>query len=283
VTDAVHAEGGVIFAQLMHTGRIGHPDLLPDGLVPVGPSAVRAEGQLFTGTGFQDFVVPRELTEDDIRATIEDYAAAARNAIDAGFDGVELHGATGYLIHQFLSPHTNRRDDAWGAGVQGRILFALEVARATTAAIGADRVGMRLSPGSALNDINDGPDLDATFVPLVRELAALDLVYLHLAERAGRDLTNRLRAAWPNTFVLNPDTAGTPTGPEQLQLVDDGTTDLLAFGANFIANPDLPHRLATGAPLAQPDRATFYGGSDHGYTDYPSLDRHPEAPGKESA
>jgi N-ethylmaleimide reductase len=283
VTDAVHAEGGVIFAQLMHTGRIGHPDLLPDGLVPVGPSAVRAEGQLFTGTGFQDFVVPRELTEDDIRATIEDYAAAARNAIDAGFDGVELHGATGYLIHQFLSPHTNRRDDAWGAGVQGRILFALEVARATTAAIGADRVGMRLSPGSALNDINDGPDLDATFVPLVRELAALDLVYLHLAERAGRDLTNRLRAAWPNTFILNPDTAGTPTGPEQLQLVDHGTTDLLAFGANFIANPDLPHRLATGAPLAQPDRATFYGGSDHGYTDYPSLDRHPEAPGKESA
>lgn len=272
VTDAVHAEDGVIFAQLMHSGRIGHPDLLPDGMIPIGPSPVQAKGQLFTHTGLQDFVVPRELNEADILATIEDYASAARNAIDAGFDGVELHGANGYLIHQFLSAHTNRRDDRWGSGVNGRIRFAVEVARATSQAIGADKVGIRISPGTAVNDINDDPDHDATFLPLVRELASLDLAYLHLAERAGRELTGRIRAAWPYTLVLNPDTGSTPTGPEELRLIEDGTTDLLAFGAHFIANPDLPHRLATGAPLAQGDRGTFFGGGDRGYIDYPALD-----------
>lgn len=277
VTDAVHAEDGVIFAQLMHAGRIGHPDLLPDGLVPVAPSPVPAKGQVFTHTGMQDFVVPRELTEDDILATIEDYASAARNAVAAGFDGVELHGANGYLINQFLSTHTNRRDDRWGGGVDGRIRFAVEVARATSQAIGADRVGIRISPGTAVNDINDDPDHDVTFLPLVRELAPLDLAYLHLAERAGRDLTGRIRAAWPNTLILNPDTGSTPTGPEELRLVEDGVADLLAFGANFIANPDLPHRLATGAPLAQGERATFFGGGDQGYIDYPPLKSNGEA------
>jgi N-ethylmaleimide reductase len=272
VTDAVHAEDGVIFAQLMHSGRIGHPDLLPDGLVPVGPSPVPAKGQVFTHTGLQDFVVPRELTEAEILATIEDYASAARNAIAAGFDGVELHGANGYLIHQFLSTHTNQRDDRWGGDVDGRIRFAVEVARATSQAIGADKVGIRISPGATVNDINDDPDHDATYLPLVRQLAALDLAYLHFAERAGRDLTRRIRAAWPNTLILNPDTGTTPTGPADLGLIEDGITDLLAFGANFIANPDLPHRLATGAPLAQGDRATFFGGDDRGYIDYAPLD-----------
>ena len=268
VTDAVHAEGGLIFAQLMHSGRIGHPDLLPDGLIPVGPSPVRAKGQVYTNTGLQDFVVPRELTEDDILATVEDYASAARNAIAAGFDGVELHGANGYLIHQFLSAHTNRRNDRWGGGVEGRIRFAVEVARATTEAIGADRVGIRISPGAVVNDINDDSEHDATYLPLVQELAQLDLAYLHFAERAGRDLTRRVRAAWPSTFILNPDTGSTPTGPADLRLIDDGDTDLLAFGANFIANPDLPHRLATGAPLAQGDRVSFFSGGDEGYIDY---------------
>jgi N-ethylmaleimide reductase len=277
VTDAVHAEGGVIFAQLMHSGRIGHPDLLPDGLVPVAPSPVRAEGQLFTHTGMQDFVVPKELTEDEILATIQDFASAARNAVAAGFDGIELHGANGYLIHQFLSTHTNRRDDRWGGSVGGRIRFAVEVARATSEAIGADRVGIRISPGAVVNDINDDPDHDATFMPLLRELAALDLAYLHLAERAGRDLTKRFRVAWPNTLILNPDTGSTPTGPGELQLIEDGTTDLLAFGTHFIANPDLPHRLATQAPLAKGDRRTFFGGGDDGYIDYPPLPLNDEA------
>jgi N-ethylmaleimide reductase len=271
VTDAVHAEHGVIFAQLMHSGRIGHPDLLPDGMVPVGPSPVQAQGQLFTHTGLQDFVVPRVLDEADILATIEDYATAARNAIEAGFDGVELHGANGYLIHQFLSAHTNQRDDRWGGGVGGRIRFAVEVAQATSQAIGADKVGIRISPGTAVNDINDDPDHDATFLPLVRELADVDLAYLHLAERAGRELTGRIRAAWPNTLILNPDTGPRPTGTEELRLIEDGTTDLLAFGAHFIANPDLPHRLATGAPLAPGDRGTFFSGGDQGYIDYPAL------------
>ena len=268
VTDAVHAGGGLIFAQLMHSGRIGHPDLLPDDLIPVGPSPVQAKGQVYTYTGLQDFVVPRELTEDDILATIDDHAAAARNAIAAGFDGVELHGANGYLIHQFLSTHTNKRDDRWGGGVEGRIRFPVEVARATSEAIGADKVGIRLSPGAVVNDINDDQGHDATYLPLVQELAALDLAYLHFAERAGRDLTRRVRAMWPNTFILSPDTGSTPTGPADLHLIDDGVTDLLAFGANFIANPDLPHRLAIGAPLAQGNRATFFSGGDDGYIDY---------------
>lgn len=271
VTDAVHDHGGLIFAQLMHTGRIGHPDLLPDGLVPVGPSPIRANGQTFTHNGMQDFVVPRELTAGEIQETIQDYASAAGNAVAAGFDGVELHGATGYLIHQFLSAHTNKRTDQWGGNVDNRIRFAVEVAQAVSDAIGPHNVGIRLSPGIAFNDINDDPDLAATFLPLVNELAKLDLAYLHLAENADREITNKLRAAWPNTFILNPNTGWTPTGLDALKLIEDGTTDLVAFGSNFISNPDLPTRLATGADLAEGDRSTFYGGTDTGYIDYPAL------------
>jgi len=214
VTDAVHAQGGLIFVQLMHTGRIGHPDLLPDGLVPVGPSPIQAEGQTFTHNGMQDFVVPHELSNDEILATIQDYVAAARNAVAAGFDGIELHGATGYLIHQFLSSHSNKRTDQWGGNVENRIRFAVEVAKAVSAAIGPHNVGIRISPGIAFNDINDDPDLATTFLPLVNKLATLDLAYLHLAENADRELTDQLRAAWANTFILNPNTGWTPTGPD---------------------------------------------------------------------
>jgi N-ethylmaleimide reductase len=270
VTDAVHREGGVIFAQLMHTGRIGHPSLLPEGLVPVGPSAVAAKGRVFTHEGPKEFVTPKELSEAEIRQTIADFADAARNAIDAGFDGVELHGANGYLIHQFLAPNTNQRTDAWGGGAEGRIRFAVEVATAVAGAIGGDRVGLRISPGNPYNDMAEDNPAE-TYEGLIERIAGLDLAYLHLMEGPDRELTTRLRTAWPGTFVLNPFTHPEVTGPEALQLIEDGTADMVAYGALFLANPDLPARLAASGPFNSPDQSTFYGGDHRGYTDYPAL------------
>ncbi|MDT0461189.1 alkene reductase [Streptomyces sp. DSM 41527] len=272
VTDAVHREGGVIFAQLMHTGRIGHPSLLPDGLIPVGPSAVAAQGQVYTHQGPQDFVTPKELAHDEIVRTIADFADAARNAIAAGFDGVELHGANGYLIHQFLAPNANQRTDGWGGDAAGRVRFAVEVTRAVAEAIGAHRTGIRISPGTPFNDIaeTDPSDLEATYTALVAALAPLDLAYLHVLEGPDQSLTGRLRKDWPGTFVLNPFTHPEPTGHDSLGLIENGAADLLAFGALFLANPDLPRRLASGGPYNEPDRTTFYGGDERGYTDYPA-------------
>ncbi|WP_030240289.1 alkene reductase [Streptomyces sp. NRRL S-350] len=270
VTDAVHREGGVIFAQLMHTGRIGHPSLLPEGLVPVAPSAVAAKGQVFTHEGPKEYVTPKELSEAEIRQTIADFATAARNATEAGFDGVEIHGANGYLVHQFLAPNTNLRTDGWGGGVEGRIRFAVEVVTAVTEAIGGDRVGLRISPGNPYNDIAE-PQPGEAYEALIERIAGLDLAYLHLMEGPDRDLTTRLRKAWPGVFVLNPFTHPEVTGPEALKLVEDGTADMVAYGALFLANPDLPARLAAGGPFNTPDAATFYGGDHRGYTDYPTL------------
>ncbi|MGW0751370.1 alkene reductase [Streptomyces sp. NPDC002587] len=270
VTDAVHREGGVIFAQLMHTGRIGHPSLLPDGLVPVAPSAVAAKGQVYTHEGPKDFVTPTELNEAEIRQTITDFATAARGAVEAGFDGVELHGANGYLIHQFLAPATNLRTDAWGGTVEGRIRFAVEVAAAVAEAVGSHRVGLRISPGNPYNDIAE-PHPTEVYEALLDELADLNLAYLHLMEGPDRDLTARLRKAWPGTFVLNPFTYPEVTGPEALKLIEDGVADMVAYGALFLANPDLPRRLAAGGPFNTPDTSTFYGGDHRGYTDYPTL------------
>ncbi|MEV0537226.1 alkene reductase [Kitasatospora sp. NPDC050463] len=270
VTDAVHREGGVIFAQLMHTGRIGHPSLLPEGLVPVAPSAVAAKGQVFTHEGPKGYVTPKELSEAEIRQTLADFATAAHNAMEAGFDGVEIHGANGYLVHQFLAPNTNLRTDAWGGGVEGRIRFAVEVVTAVTEAVGSDRVGLRISPGNPYNDIAE-PQPGEVYEALLERIAGLGLAYLHLMEGPDRDLTGRLRKAWPGMFVLNPFTYPEVTGPEALKLVEDGTADMVAYGALFLANPDLPARLAAGGPFNTPDAAAFYGGDHRGYTDYPTL------------
>ncbi|MDT0546880.1 MULTISPECIES: alkene reductase [Streptomyces] len=271
VTDAVHDEGGVIFAQLMHTGRIGHPSLLPDDQLPVGPSAVAPQGQVFTHEGPKDFVTPKELTEAEITRTIDEFAVAARNAVAAGFDGVEIHGANGYLVHQFLAPNANRRTDAWGGSVDGRIRFAVEVATAVAQAIGGEKVGFRISPGNPYNDIAED-DLQETYGALVARLAPLGLAYLHQMEAPGvRDLVLRLRKEWPGTFILNPFTGTDPTGPDELGLVEDGIADLIAYGALYLANPDLPARLAAGGPFNTPDRATSFGGDHRGYTDYPAL------------
>ncbi|MER8223563.1 alkene reductase [Streptomyces sp. NPDC094143] len=272
VTDAVHAAGGTIFAQLMHAGRIGHPGIL-GGLTPVAPSPVAAAGQIFTPHGLEDFVTPRELSPEEIAGTIADFAAAARNAVAAGFDGVEIHGANGYLIHQFLAPNTNRRTDGWGGDLAGRIRFAVEVTTAVAEAIGGRRTGLRISPGNPFNDIaeTDPADTEATYTALLAGVADLDLAYLHLVENADRTLTKRLRGEWAAPLILNPFTDPDPTGPDSLALVEDGTADMIAFGRLFLANPDLPARLAAGGPYNTPDPATFYGGDHRGYTDYPAL------------
>ncbi|MEV7344671.1 alkene reductase [Streptomyces sp. NPDC093544] len=271
VTEAVHEADGTIFAQLMHAGRIGHPSLLPDGLTPVGPSAIAANAQVFTRQGPKACVQPRELSEEEITATIGDFAAAARNAMAAGFDGVELHAANGFLIHQFLSPHSNRRTDEWGASTTNRIRFAVEATKAVAGAIGADRVGVQLSPGNPYNDMVED-DCSGTYGALVGALDGFDLAYLAVAEGPDRELTRQLRRLWSGVFVLNPFTAPSTTGPEQLALVVDGTADMVSFGALFLANPDLPRRLAEGGPFNTADPSTYYGGDDRGYIDYPFLD-----------
>ncbi|WP_069465987.1 alkene reductase [Actinacidiphila rubida] len=274
VTDAVHAGGGRIFAQLMHTGRIGHPSLLPGGLHPVGPSAVAARGRIHTADGPRDLVVPEPLDEDGIRRTVGDHARAARNAIDAGFDGVEVHGANGYLLHQFLAPNSNTRTDAWGGTPQARARFAAEVVAAVADAIGAHRTGLRVSPGNPLGDI-DEPEPEEGYLALLRALEPVGPAYLHVVETGGRALTLELRKRFPGVLILNARAADRPSGPQELALVADGTADMVAYGALFLANPDLPRRLRTGGPFNTPDRATYYGGGERGYTDYPALAAEP--------
>jgi N-ethylmaleimide reductase len=277
VTGAVHDRGGTIIAQLMHTGRIGHPANYAEPATPVGASAVRADGQIFTAEGPRDFVEPVPLTSEEVRTTIADFAAAARNAIAAGFDGVELHGANGYLLHQFLSSNANRREDEWGGTPENRIRLTVEAARAVAEEIGAERTALRISPANPLNDIAEH-DYPATYPLLLGELNELGLAYLHVLESTDPAFTSVLRERWSGVFLLNPATPESMTGPEHLGLVEEGATDLLSYGRLFMANPDLPQRLAAGSPLNAPDLSKAYGGDATGYTDYPALhDAQPDA------
>lgn len=276
VTGAVHDAGGKLVAQLMHTGRIGHPDNYVEPATPVGPSAVRAEGQIFTAGGLRDFVEPVPLTGEQIWETVGDFASAARNAIAAGFDGVELHGANGYLLHQFLSTNANRREDDWGGPAENRIRLTLEAVRAVAQEIGAERTALRISPANPLNDIEERNHAE-TYQLLVDELDDLGLAYLHVLESTDPGLTSVLRARWSGVFMVNPATPGSRTGPEHLSLIEEGAADLVSFGRLFMANPDLPHRLETGAPLHEPDLSRAYGGDAAGYTDYPALRPAPAA------
>lgn len=275
VTEAVHDAGGLIVAQLMHTGRIGHPSN-PEAtghgaLTPVGPSAVRAAGQIFTPTGPQDHVVPAELTQDQISETIADFVTAARNAIGAGFDGVEIHGANGYLLHQFFSTNANQRTDQWGGSIKNRIRFALEVTGAVAAAIGADRTGIRLSPNNGLGDTMED-DYAELYPVLVSELSSFNLAYLHLVEVGDPSLTPELRRIWPGALILNPaDGADLADQSGRLDLVASGAAEAVSFARLFISNPDLVTRLATGADFTEPDFSKAFGGDDTGYTDYPTL------------
>lgn len=268
VTDAVHQRGGVIFAQLMHTGRVGHPSTYASPRTPVGASAVRAQGQVFTTGGMRDFVVPHELASAEVEETIADFATAARNAITAGFDGVEVHGANGYLLHQFLSTNANNRTDGWGGSATNRARLTIETTRAVAEAIGPARTALRISPANPVNDIVED-DHRESYPLVLRSLDDLGLAYLHVLESRDPEFTPGLRRTWSGLFMLNPATPGSRTGPEHLSLIEDGSADLVSFGQLFIANPDLPTRLASGTALATPDMTKAYGGDHTGYTDYP--------------
>jgi len=274
VTDAVHARGGRIFVQLMHTGRVGHPLNLPAGGELLAPSAVAAPGEMYTDAkGMQPHPVPRAMTDAEVRQAIEEYVAAARNAVAAGFDGVELHGANGYLMEQFLSPDTNRRTDAWGGSIVKRLAFMVEVARQTAAAIGGEKVGIRLSPYGVNAGMVAYPEIDETYRKLVPTLVATGIQYLHLVDHSAMGappvpaaLKAELRNLWPRTFILAGgfDRAGAEAA------LREGRADLVAFGRPFLANPDFVTRLERGLPLNAPDFGTFYTPGPKGYTDYPA-------------
>lgn len=278
VTDAVHEAGGLVFLQLWHVGRVSHPDLQPGGAPPVAPSAVRPAGEAMTPSGPKPFETPRALDGDGIRAVVGHFREAAANAERAGFDGVEVHGANGYLLDQFTRDGSNRRDDGWGGAAANRCRLPLEVADAVAGVWGPERVGYRISPFQAFNDMSDS-DPEATFTHLARGLAERGLLYLHVVETgdpAAADGTPRrrhplfaaLRAAWPGTLIVN----GGYGRASADAVIGAGEADMVSFGTAFLANPDLPERLATGAALNEPDRATFYGGGAGGYTDYPFLE-----------
>ncbi|MDT0497928.1 alkene reductase [Algiphilus sp. W345] len=274
VSEAVHAAGGRMVIQLWHVGRISHLSLLPEGEVPVAPSAIRANTKTFIESGFADVSEPRALRLDEIPAIVEDYRRAARNAMDAGFDGVEIHGANGYLIDQFLKDSSNRRDDEYGGSVENRTRFLYEVAQAVTAEIGGERTGLRLSPVSPANDAYDS-DPQALFGRAVERLAPFGLAYIHVIEGATqgpRDLKGfdflALRRSFAGAWIAN----NGYDGAMAAAAIESGAADMVAFGRAFIANPDLPRRLREGAPLNEPNRDTFYGGGAEGYTDYPALD-----------
>ena len=271
VTRAVHAAGGTIFAQLMHAGRISHKDLLAGGLIPVAPSAVAAVGQVYTPTGMQDFDAPHELTEAEILATIEDFATAAANAIAAGFDGVEIHGANGYLVHQFISTNVNLRTDQWGGSTEGRIKFPVEVAKAIVARIGADKVGIRISPANPFNSMQD-EGFEVTYEALIKELSKLNLAYLHFMENPMQGgFLSKVRTWWPTTLIVNTFMGEKMKGKVDLDYIETGAADLISLGQLFISNPDLIERLKQNGPFNSADPATFYGGGEKGYTDYPTL------------
>jgi N-ethylmaleimide reductase len=268
VTDAVHAAGGRIFLQLWHVGRISHPSLQPDGALPVAPSAIAAAGDTFTASGPQPFVTPRALATAEIPGIVAQFENGARLARAAGFDGVEIHGANGYLIDQFLRDGTNRRTDRYGGSLANRARFLLEVTEAVAGVWGPERVGVRLSPQSDFNDMHDS-DPRATFGHAALALAPFGLAYLHVVEPVGTatPLALDLKEAFEGPLMVN----GGYTRPLAEAVLARGAADLVSFGAPFLANPDLPLRLARNAPLNAPDPATFYGGDAHGYTDYPAL------------
>ena len=268
VADAVHERGGRIVAQLMHTGRIGHPSIT--GLQPVGPSAITPAGQVYTPEGMQDFVEPRALGTDELPGVVAEFVDAARRAVDAGLDGVELHAANGYLLHQFLADGSNTRTDAYGGSPENRARFVVEVATAVADAIGPDRVGIRVSPGHGFNDITE-TEIEPTYEALVLGLEPLGLLYLHIAEDPGTRYQDAPRKLFGGPVVLSTGFAGGSDLATAQEAVDSGAADLFAIGRAFLANPDLVERLRAGAALNEPDAGTFYAGGAKGYTDYPTL------------
>jgi N-ethylmaleimide reductase len=280
ITDAVHAAGGKIAVQLWHVGRISHTSLQPGGAAPVSSTSVPARTKTFTTEGFVDCSTPRQLRLDEIPGLIAAYRQAARNALDAGFDGVEVHGANGYLLEQFLRDSINDRADAYGGSIANRARLLVEVMAAISAEIGGGRTGIRLSPITPVNDAGQDGDAQALYEYVVRQLAPLQLAFIHVIEGqtgGARDLTDKgvepfdyaaLRAIYGGPWMVN----NGYTRAMALQAVASGAADLVAFGKAFISNPDLVRRLRDDAPLAPLVQATLYGGGAAGYTDYPALE-----------
>jgi N-ethylmaleimide reductase len=269
ITSAVHEAGGTIVAQLWHVGRVSHPTLQPDGQLPVAPSAIAAGGKLWSAGGMLDYPVPRALETSEIARVVADFANAARVARDAGFDGVELHGANGYLIDQFLKDGSNRRDDVYGGTIGNRSRFLLEVFDAVAAVWGAEKVGVRVSPLGTSNGVSDSNPL-ALYTHVARELAARGAGFLHVREEvvpgeAGDRVMEAIRESYPGLLITN----GGYTRERAEQALRAGRANAVAFGVPYIANPDLVERFAADAPLATADRATMYGGGEQGYVDYP--------------
>lgn len=267
VTEAVHAKGGRIFMQVMHCGRISHPSLLPNEAQPVAPSAIKPAGQTWTGSGMQEFVTPRALSLDEIAGVIDDYRMATRRALEAGFDGVELHSASGYLPEQFLSSASNQRQDQYGGSVENRARFVLEVLAAMVAEAGGDRVGIKISPEMNFNDIVDANPQE-TYSYLVEQLHGFNLAYLHVALFGAKvDYHALLRPRFNGAYLMG---SGLDQQSAEAALAD-GRADATVFGGAFLANPDLPERFRQGSPLNTPDKNTFYSPGAQGYTDYPLL------------
>ena len=274
VTDAVHKAEGRIYLQLWHVGRISHPSLQPGGALPVAPSAIAPAGQAMTYDGMKPFVTPRALETAEIAGIVADYRRGAENAKTAGFDGVELHGANGYLIDQFLRDGSNKRTDRYGGSAANRARLLTEVTEAIVGVWGADRVGVRLSPAAAFNDMADSHPA-ATFSTAVNELNRFGLAYLHIVEPIAGDPVPA--GEMPDIRFFRKIWRGALMGNKGYDLaranavIHDGAADLVSFAALFLANPDLPERLRRGGPFNPPDRKTFYGGSASGYTDYPAI------------
>ncbi|MEY4582058.1 MAG: hypothetical protein RL701_6761 [Pseudomonadota bacterium] len=273
VTSQVHAAGGRIFVQLMHTGRVGHPANLPAGARLLGPSAIATPGEMFTDTqGMQKFPVPAAMTEADIEETLQQFTKSAQLAIDAGFDGVELHGANGYLIDQFLNVAANQRTDRWGGSLENRARYASEVSTRVAKAIGADRVGIRISPYGAFNGTQTDPETDALYLKLANVLSELKLLYIHTVDHSSMgtpkpspELYRELRNTFKGTLI----SSGGYDAKRAESDLREQKCDLVAFGRPFIANPRLVSKLKQGAALREPDQATFYTPGPAGYTDYP--------------
>lgn len=275
VTRAVHDHEGRIFVQLMHTGRIAHPLNLPADAEVVAPSAIAAAGQIYTvKEGMKDHPVPRALTTEEVKNTIKEYVRAAEYAVEAGFDGVELHGANGYLIEQFINPGSNIRTDEYGGSIEGRSRFLLEIAEQTVKAIGKNRIGVRFSPYGAYNDMKPYGEVDETYTYLTQKLNELGIAYVHILDHSpGGELPGILkvkeiiRAEFSNTLIF----CGSFDKEKAERVLEKGQADLIAFGKSFLANPDLVERMKTGAELNTPDPSTFYTPGGEGYTDYPTL------------
>ncbi len=272
VVSDVHAKGGKIVLQLWHVGRISHPSLLPNNALPLAPSAIRPAGQAFTYNGLEDFVTPRALETEEIPGIINEYVEATRNALAAGFDGVEIHAANGYLLDQFLRDSTNKRTDSYGGSKENRVRLLLEVTRSVVAVAGADKVGVRISPLNPFNDIADSNPQEL-FNYVAEALSSFGLAYLHVVEggMGGADVQPfdfvELRKHFTGAYMGN---LGY-TKAKADAAIAAGKVDLVAFGVPFIANPDLVERFAKDAPLNEADPSSFYGGNEKGYIDYPTL------------